>query len=110
MLSPELEKQGILGNTTGRRPGDVPAQMRALVIDHKRAEQVYALTQKHGKYDKIFAETNYSVCAMIWETLGALNSEPDLAFHPPSSWGLSSARTAVALGHAICGSGQLESH
>ena len=33
------------------------------------------MTQKHGKYDKSFAETNYSFCAMVWETLGALNSE-----------------------------------
>ena len=33
------------------------------------------VTQKHGKYDKSFAETNYSFCAMVWETLGALNSE-----------------------------------
>ena len=30
---------------------------------------------RHGKYDKSFAETNYSFCAMVWETLGALNSE-----------------------------------
>ena len=35
----------------------------------------YAGTQKHGKYDKSFAETNFSCCAMVWETLGALNSE-----------------------------------
>ena len=35
----------------------------------------YAETQKHGKYDKSFAETNFSFCAMVWETLGALNSE-----------------------------------
>ena len=33
------------------------------------------MTKKHGKYDKSFADTNYSFCAMVWETLGALNSE-----------------------------------
>ena len=33
------------------------------------------MNQKHGKYDKSFAETNYSFCAMVWETLGALNSK-----------------------------------
>ena len=35
----------------------------------------YAATQKHGKYDKDFVGTNYSFCAMVWETLGALNDE-----------------------------------
>ena len=35
----------------------------------------YGVTQKHGKYDKSFAETNYSFCVMVWETLGDLNSE-----------------------------------
>jgi hypothetical protein len=91
-LSPQLEKQGILGNTTGRRPGDVTLHRwdagGALAIDvaitsalgkasirRESPCKQYALTQKHGKYDKSFAETNYSFCAMIWETLGALNSE-----------------------------------
>jgi hypothetical protein len=92
LLSPELEKQGILGNTTGRRPGDVTLHRwdagGALAIDvaitsalgksaigRESPCEEYALTQKHGKYDKSFAETNYSFCAMVWETLGALNSE-----------------------------------
>jgi hypothetical protein len=92
LLSPELEKLGILGNTTGRRPGDVTLHRwdagGALAIDvaitsalsksairRENPCEEYALTQKHGKYDKSFAETNYSFCAMIWETLGALNSE-----------------------------------
>ena len=92
LLSPELEKQGILGNTTGRRPGDVTLNRwnagGALAIDvaitsalSKTAIHIkspcdeYAITQKHGKYDKSFAGTNYSFCAMVWETLGALNLE-----------------------------------
>ena len=35
----------------------------------------YAIIQKHGKYDKDFAGIDYSFCAMVWETLGALNLE-----------------------------------
>jgi hypothetical protein len=42
---------------------------------HESPCEEYAATQKHGKYDKGFADTNYSFCAMVWETLGALNSE-----------------------------------
>jgi hypothetical protein len=92
LLSPELEKQGILGNTTGRRPGDVTLNrwnaVGALAIDiaitsalSKSAIRIespcekYAVTQKHEKYDKSFAGTDYSFCAMVWETVGALNSE-----------------------------------
>ena len=84
LLAPQLEKQGILGNTTGRRPGDVTLQRwNALAIDvaitsalGKKAMRLespceeYGVTQKHGKY-KSFAETNYSFCAMVWETLGS---------------------------------------
>ena len=37
MLSPVLEKEGILGNTTGRRPGDVTIQRwaegKSLAVD-----------------------------------------------------------------------------
>ena len=65
----------------------------------------YGVTQKLGKYDKSFAETNYSFCAMVWETLGALNSEGKFFVRSfvlqPSSWVVSSARTVVALGHAF---------
>ena len=66
-----MEKKGILGNTTGRRPGDVTfqrwAEGKALVIDvavtspladtYVRLEDPcnwYAATQKHGKYDASF--------------------------------------------------------
>ena len=89
-MTPQLEQQGILGNTIGRCPGDVTLQRwnagGALAIDvatsalGKKAMRLespceeYGVTQKHGKYDKSFAETNYSFCAMVWETLGVLNS------------------------------------
>ena len=35
----------------------------------------YAANQKHRKYDVSFQGFNYSFCAMVFETLGALNSE-----------------------------------
>ena len=35
----------------------------------------YAATQKHRKYDVHFNGTEYSFCAMIFETLGAINEE-----------------------------------
>ena len=94
LLSPQLEKQGILDNTTGRRPDDVTLQRwnAGGAIDvaitsalNKKAMRLespceeYAVTQKHGKYDKSFAETNTTFCAMVWKTLGALNSEGEEA-------------------------------
>ena len=92
LLSPVMEKKGILGNTTGRRPGDVTfplwAEGKALVIDvavtspltatYERLLEPcewYAATQKHGKYDADFKGTQYTFCAMIFETLGAINVE-----------------------------------
>jgi hypothetical protein len=92
LLSPVMEKKGILGNTTGRRPGDVMfplwAESKALVIDvavtspltatYERLIEPcewYAATQKHGKYDADFKGTQYTFCAMIFETLGAVNAE-----------------------------------
>ena len=41
----------------------------------------YALSQKHGKYDKGFVGQSYSFCAMVWETLGAINSEGEDVLH-----------------------------
>ena len=43
------------------------------------------MNQKHGKYDKTFAETNYSFCAMVWdirrfELGGRGSSSSDLPF------------------------------
>ena len=91
LLAPQLEKQGILGVTTGRRPGDVtlnkwssgplaidvaitsPLTKSSTRLDDPCDE--YAVSQKHRKYDKDFVGTNYSFCAMVWETLGALNAE-----------------------------------
>ena len=92
LLSPVMEKKGILGNTTGRRPGDVTfqrwAEGKALVIDVAvtspladtcvRMEEPcewYAATQKHGKYDASFKDTQYTFSAMVFETLGAVNVE-----------------------------------
>ena len=65
MLSPALEKKGILGNSTGRRPGDITierwAEGKGLAIDVavmsvlaptyarlKEPCEWYAATQKHG--------------------------------------------------------------
>ena len=35
----------------------------------------YATNQKHKKYDLSFEETQYEFCAMVFETLGAINEE-----------------------------------
>jgi hypothetical protein len=88
LLSPILEKQGILGPTTGRRPGDVTIpnwrEGDFLAIDvvisplinlSVRVEEPceeYARTQKHAKS---FVGTNYAFCAMVFETLGAISKE-----------------------------------
>jgi hypothetical protein len=90
--NPILEKQGILGPTSGRRPGDVTipcwsdgnglaidlAVTCPLIASSVRLENPaseYARAQKHGKYDKQFEGTNYFFCAMVFETLGAINDE-----------------------------------
>ena len=79
-----MEKKGILGNTTGRRPGDVMfpfwTEGKALVVDvavtspltatYERLEEPcewYAATKKHGKYDEDFKGTQYTFCALIFE-------------------------------------------
>ena len=49
-----------------------------LTATYERLEEPcewYAATQKHGKYDEDFKGTQYSFCAMIFETLGAVNVE-----------------------------------
>jgi hypothetical protein len=90
--NPILEKQGILGPTSGRRPGDVTipcwSEGNGLAIDLavtcpliassvrlENPANEYARAQKHGKYDKQFEGTNYFFCAMVFETLGAINDE-----------------------------------
>ena len=136
LLAPQLAKQGILGNTTGRRPGDVTLQRwnagGALAIDvaitsalGKKAMRLespceeYGVTQKHGKYDKSFAETNYSFCAMVWETLGALNSEGEEVLRQLFRFAAKQlgcefssycGRAWFVLSAEICRPGNLESH
>ena len=91
LLSPVMEKKGILGPTSGRRPGDVtipnwssdPLAIDVAVTSPLTKASVrlgspceeYAANQKHRKYDASFLGSNYSFCAMVFETLGALNSE-----------------------------------
>lgn len=91
-LSPVLEKKGILGPTSGRRPGDVTimnwSQGKGLAIDVAVtspliASQVrfaqpceeYAARRKHGKYDESFEGQDFLFSVVVWETLGAVNSE-----------------------------------
>ena len=91
-LSPILEKKGILGPTSGRRPGDVTLMNwtgnKGLAIDvavispliQNRLSLVdpctdYAVTQKHGKYDKSFENKDFFFAAVVWETFGAINKE-----------------------------------
>ena len=92
MLSPVLEKEGILGNTSGRRPGDVTIQkwvegkglaidvavtspLAATYVKIKEPCEWYAATQKHVKYDASFEGTAYIFSAIVFETLGAINVE-----------------------------------
>jgi hypothetical protein len=91
-LSPILEKKGILGDTSGRRPGDVTIMNwydgTAIAIDVAVtspliASQVrlvepceeYAARRKHAKYDASFEGQDYFFSAIVWETLGAVNAE-----------------------------------
>jgi hypothetical protein len=92
LLSPVMEKKGILGPTSGRRPGDVTipiwSEGKGLCIDiavtspftsgHIRQEspcETYAEKQKHHKYDSSFIGQNYDFAAMVFETTGAINAE-----------------------------------
>ena len=91
MLSPVAEKKGILGPTSGRRPGDVTipvwSEGKGLAIDvaitspllsstkQENPCESYAHNTKHAKYDKGFVGSEYIFCAMVWETLGAINEE-----------------------------------
>ena len=91
MLSPVTEKKGILGPTSGRRPGDVTipvwSEGKGLAIDvaitspllssvkQENPCESYAHNTKHAKYDKGFVGSEYMFCAMVWETLGAINEE-----------------------------------
>jgi hypothetical protein len=92
LLHTVLEKQGILGPTSGRRPGDVTIRNwehgNGLAIDlavtsplSKTSLRVidpcedYGVVRKHRKYDVSFEGTDYTFCAMVFETLGAINGE-----------------------------------
>src|SRR6185437_16233644 len=91
-LSPVMEKKGILGPTSGRRPGDVSfrlwTQGKGLAIDiavtspfterNVRLEEPcedYAALQKHAKYDADFKDSDYFFAALVFETTGAINAE-----------------------------------
>jgi hypothetical protein len=93
LLSPVLEKQGILGPTSGRRPGDVTvplwAEGKGMAIDVAitsplNASSVsladpceeYAAT-KHKKYDASFQGQPFFFSTLVLETLGAINAEGD---------------------------------
>ena len=94
LLSPELEKMGILGPTdrSRRRPGDVSfkswAPNRGLAIDvavicplaasHINEEEPckeYGLRHKHARYDESFKGSDYDFVALVFETSGAVNDE-----------------------------------
>jgi hypothetical protein len=91
-LSPVMEKKGILGPTSGRRPGDVTIPIwsngKGLAMDiavtspltssHVRIVspcEEYAATQKHKKYDESFRGLPYFFSAVVFETTGAINEE-----------------------------------
>ena len=93
LLSPVLEKRGILGDTKrpGRRPGDVTfpcwQNSKGLAVDvcvtspfntknlsSKTPADDYGL-RKHGKYDEGFSGTNFSFCALALETTGGVSEE-----------------------------------
>ena len=82
MLSPVLEKQGILGSAPGRRPGDVTIQNwcdgKGLAIDvavtspfsaqhpaNKPPCEYYAEQYKHRKYEKDFKGSDYLFSAIV---------------------------------------------
>jgi hypothetical protein len=93
LLSPVLEKRGILGDTKrpGRRPGDVTfpcwQDSRGLAVDvcvtspfntqNVRSESPaddYGV-RKHVKYDAGFRGSNFSFCALALETTGGVSKE-----------------------------------
>jgi len=94
LLSPELEKLGILGvtDTSRRRPGDVSIKnwslRRGLAIDvavicplaashlHKPEPcESYAKSEKIDRYAPAFENSDYDFAPVVFETSGALNRE-----------------------------------
>ena len=94
LMSPELEKLGILGPTdrSRRRPGDISfkkwAPYRGLAIDvavicplaasHLSEEEPcesYAVRQKYDRYEEGFKGSNYDFVTLVFETSGAVNMD-----------------------------------
>ena len=94
LLSPEMEKLGILGPTdkSRRRPGDVSIKTwslhRGLAIDvavicplavsHLNSTEPcesYALHQKIERYGDSFENSDYDFAPVVFETSGAVNKE-----------------------------------
>ena len=92
MLDAVPEKKGILGNTCGRKPGDVTimkwSEGKGLCIDVAVTSPLaqscvriiepcedYAAIRKHAEYDTGFKDTEYIFSPMVFETLGAINTE-----------------------------------
>ena len=91
-LGPVLEKKGILGETSGRRPGDVTIPLwcegKGLAIDvavtcpfsasnmaRDNPAEYYAEKLKHRKYDAGFVGINFDFSALVFESTGGLNRE-----------------------------------
>jgi hypothetical protein len=88
-----LEKKGILGPTSGRRPGDVTiplwAHGKGMAIDvaitsplndssvSKRNPCEEYAAKKHNLYDASFEGHPFLFSALVLETLGAINEEGD---------------------------------
>ena len=87
-----MEKKGILGPTSGRRPGDVTIPIwsggKGLAIDVAVTSSLnrsnvrvcdpceeYAAKQKHAKYDVGFKGQPFLFAPVVFETLGAINEE-----------------------------------
>ena len=92
MLSPVMEKRGILGDVDGRRPGDVTIPVwranKGLAIDvavtsplapsnlnDPQPSKSYATWKKHANYDDDFKGTAFDFAAMVFETTGGVNNE-----------------------------------
>ena len=97
LLSPVMEKDGILGHDdkTKRRPGDVSIPVwskgKGVAIDvavistmvtanrkHASPCDEYATVVKHGKYDEAFKGSGYDFVALVLETSGAVNVEGEM--------------------------------
>ena len=91
-MGPVLEKKGILGETSGRRPGDVTIPLwcegKGLAIDvavtcpfsssnmsRDHPAEYYAEKLKHRKYDAGFVGRNFDFSALVFESTGGLNRE-----------------------------------